>query len=112
MRKFLSCEGPLCLSHMSSLERAATWDTGATVSSEGLSQMGTMGVLGIESPPGNEGVRAERGQTMKPEQNSCHQWPRNEAEEKGPGLPGASSHGPVLGEALSHHAKPVASRAT
>ena len=80
------------------LERAATWGTGATVSSKGLSQMGTMGVLGMESPPGNEGVRAERGQTMKPEQNSCQQWPRNEAEEKGPVCQGPVVTVPCLGK--------------
>ena len=52
------------------LERVAPCDTGASVSLEGLSPMETMGVLGRESPPGNEGVRAERGQTMKLEQKS------------------------------------------
>lgn len=52
------------------LERVAPCDNGASVSLEGLSPMGTVGVLGRESPPGNEGVRAERGQTLKLEQKS------------------------------------------
>lgn len=65
--------------------------------------MGTMGVLGRESPPGSEGVRAERGQTMKLEQKSYQKCPRKEAEEKGPDLPGARSHSSCLTEALSHH---------
>lgn len=50
------------------LERVAPCDNGASVSLEG--PMGTVGVLGRESPPGNEGVRAERGQTLKLEQKS------------------------------------------
>lgn len=57
-------------SHLMYLESVAPCDTRTSVSLEGLSPMGTVGVLGRESPPGNEGVRAERSQTMKLEQKS------------------------------------------
>lgn len=46
------------------LERVAPCDNGASVSLEGLSPMGTVGVLGRESPPGNEG---EGGEGPNPE---------------------------------------------
>lgn len=48
-------------SHVIYLGRAAMWDTRATVSSKGLSQMGTTGVSGRESPLGSEGVGEKRG---------------------------------------------------
>lgn len=70
-------------SQATSLERAAPWTPEPLVSLKGLPQMGTMGVLRRESPPGGEGVRVDRG------------WSRilvhSDAEEKGPDLPGAGS---------------------
>lgn len=54
-------------------------------------EMGTTDVLGRGSPLRNAGAMEERVSTMKLEQNSDRQWPRNEAEQKGPGEPGATS---------------------
>lgn len=61
-------------------------------------EMGTTDVLGRGSPLRNAGAVEERVSTMKLEQNCDRQWPRNEAEQKGPGEPGATSM-----VALSHH---------